>query len=92
MVESEGGRGEKVGGMGRDGGGMEWCGLKEGGVAELTHLSLSLPMSSSSPMSLLSPMSSSLPMSVHGCWPSFVSRSGCFGWWWFANFAVCGPW
>ena len=68
----EGWRGEKGGGMGRDGGGMEWCGVKKGGGAELTHLSSSLPVSSSSPMSSSSTVSSSSPASVHERWPSFV--------------------
>ena len=42
--------------MGKDGGGMERCGVKEGGGAELTHLSLSSPVSSLSPMSSSSPV------------------------------------
>ena len=83
---------EKGGGMGRDGGAMEWCRAKEGRGAELTHLSSSLPMSSSlpvsssPPMSLLSPLSSLFPLSsmspvsMHGCWQSFVSHGGCCGW------------
>ena len=47
----EKGREKKGGGMRGDGGGMESCGVKEGGEAELTHLSLSSPVSSSSPVS-----------------------------------------
>ena len=86
---------------------MEWCGVKEGGGAELTHLSSSSPVSSSSPMSSSSPVfsplpaSSSSPVSVHGRWVSFVSRGGRCGWWWVACVvgdgegglvAACGQW
>ena len=50
---------------------MEWCGMKEGGGAELTHLSSSSLVSSSS------------PMSVHGCWLSFIMKGAHRrGWWW----------
>ena len=75
---------------------MEWCAVKEGGGAELTHLSSSSPVSSSSPMSSSSPVSSpspvslSSPVSVHERWLSFVSRGGRLGWWWVACVVVRG--
>ena len=66
------------GGM-EKGGGMRgeraWSdGVKEGGGAQLTHLSSSLPVSLSSLMSSSSPASSSSRVSVHGRWLSSVSR------------------
>ena len=70
---------EKVGGLRRDGRGMEWCGV-EGGRGSRAHspelvvaCGLVLSKSSSSPVS-----------------SSLVSHSGHFCWWLFVHIVVCG--
>ena len=37
-------------------------------------------------------LGTSSPVSVHACSPLFVSRGGCFGWWWFVRVVVRGSW